>query len=159
MKIDAFKDEFLATTSHELRTPLHGISGLANHLLHDPSLSLNLEHQHKLDLIYSTTKRLGSLVNDIVDFASIKHGNITLNMKCVDLKALANSVVGTLNPLISGKDICLTSDIPKEAQFVFADENRLQQILFNLLGNAIKFTSNGRNTYKGFRAVYSTHSH
>tara|TARA_R110001592_G_scaffold130225_3_gene343347 strand:+ start:2590 stop:6009 length:3420 start_codon:yes stop_codon:yes gene_type:complete len=143
MKIDAFKDEFLATTSHELRTPLHGISGLANHLLNDPSLSLKLEHQHKLDLIYSTTKRLGSLVNDIVDFASIKHGNISLNKKCVDFKALSNSVVGTLSPLVSGRDIRLTSNVPKEAQFVFADENRLQQILFNLLGNAIKFTEEG----------------
>jgi two-component system sensor histidine kinase ChiS len=143
MKIDAFKDEFLATTSHELRTPLHGISGLADHLLNDPSLSLKLEHQHKLYLIYSTTKRLGSLVNDIVDFASIKHGNISLNKKCVDLKALTNSVLGTLNPLIAGRDIRLTSDIPEETQYVLADENRLQQILFNLLGNAIKFTEEG----------------
>jgi two-component system sensor histidine kinase ChiS len=143
MKIDAFKDEFLATTSHELRTPLHGISGLADHLLNDPSLSLKLEHQHKLDLIYSTTKRLGSLVNDIVDFASIKHGNISLNKKCVDLKALTNSVLGTLHPLISGRDIRLTSNIPEETQYILADENRLQQILFNLLGNAIKFTEEG----------------
>ena len=143
LKIDAFKDEFLATTSHELRTPLHGISGLANHLLNDPSLSLKFEHQHKLDLIYSTTKRLGSLVNDIVDFASIKHGNISLNKKCVDLKALANSVIATLSPLVSGRDIRLTTDIPKEVQYVLADENRLQQVLFNLLGNAIKFTEEG----------------
>ena len=143
MQIDAFKDEFLATTSHELRTPLHGISGLADHLLNDSSLSLTLEHQHKLNLIYSTTRRLGSLVNDIVDFASIKHGNITLSKKCVDLRALANSVVGTLNPLVSGRDIRLTANIHNDAHFVFADENRLQQVLFNLLGNAIKFTEEG----------------
>tara|TARA_R110001592_G_scaffold288331_4_gene557360 strand:- start:19935 stop:23312 length:3378 start_codon:yes stop_codon:yes gene_type:complete len=143
MKIDAFKDEFLATTSHELRTPLHGISGLADHLLNDTALSLKVEHQHKLDLIYSTSRRLGSLVNDIVDFASIKHGNIRLNKKNVDLKALANSVVGTLKPLVSGRDIRLTANISEPAQFVLADENRLQQILFNLLGNAIKFTEEG----------------
>lgn len=143
MKIDAFKDEFLATTSHELRTPLHGISGLASHLLNDSSLNLKPEHQHKLDLISSTTRRLGSLVNDIVDFASIKHGNIKLNMKCVDLDALSNSVVSTLKPLVTGRDIRLTSSISKDAQFVLADENRLQQILFNLLGNAIKFTEEG----------------
>ena len=143
MKIDAFKDEFLATTSHELRTPLHGISGLASHLLNDASLSLKPEHQHKLDLISSTTRRLGSLVNDIVDFASIKHGNIKLNIKCIDLNTLSNSVVSTLKPLVAGRDIRLTSSISKEAQFVMADENRLQQILFNLLGNAIKFTEAG----------------
>lgn len=152
MKIDAFKDEFLATTSHELRTPLHGISGLADHLLNDHSLSLKVEHQHKLDLIYSTTRRLGSLVNDIVDFASIKHGNITLNKKCVDLNALANSVVGTLNPLVSGRDIRLTTHIANEAQFVLADENRLQQILFNLLGNSIKFTEEGIIQVNAIRA-------
>ena len=143
MKIGAFKDEFLATTSHELRTPLHGISGLAEHLLNDSSLTLKLDHQHKLDLIYSTTRRLGSLVNDIVDFSSIKHGNISLNKKSVDLKALANSVVGTLSPLVAGRDIRLTANIHKDARFVLADENRLQQILFNLLGNAIKFTEEG----------------
>ena len=143
MKIDAFKDEFLATTSHELRTPLHGISGLATHLLNDSSLHLKPEHQHKLDLISSTTRRLGSLVNDIVDFASIKHGNIKLNIKCIDLNALSNSVVSTLKPLVAGRDIRLTCSISKEAQFVLADENRLQQILFNLLGNAIKFTEEG----------------
>ncbi len=153
MKIDAFKDEFLATTSHELRTPLHGISGLANHLLNDSSLALKLEHKHKLDLIYSTTKRLGSLVNDIVDFASIKHGNITLNKKCVDLKALSHSVVGTLSPLLAGRDIRLSTDIPAELQFVLADENRLQQILFNLLGNAIKFTEEGMIQVNAKKAI------
>ena len=108
MKIDAFKDEFLATTSHELRTPLHGISGLAIHLLNDTSLNLKPEHHHKLNLISSTTRRIGSLVNDIVDFASIKHGNIKLNMKCIDLNALSNSVVSTLKPLVAGRDIRLT---------------------------------------------------
>lgn len=143
MKIDAFKDEFLATTSHELRTPLHGISGLANHLLNDKSLALTFEHQHKLDLIYSTSKRLNSLVNDILDFSSIKHGNISLNKKTVDLKALANAVVGTLTPLVTGRDLRLSAEIETEARYVLADENRLQQILFNLLGNAIKFTEEG----------------
>lgn len=143
LKIDAFKDEFLATTSHELRTPLHGISGLANHLLQDDSIKLNLQNQHKLNLIASTTRRLGSLVNDIVDFSSIKHGNLTLEQKSVDLSSLSNAIINTLAPLVEGRDIRLSSEIKADAQFVMADENRLQQILFNLLGNAIKFTESG----------------
>lgn len=152
MKIDAFKDEFLATTSHELRTPLHGISGLANHLLQDKSLNLNLQNQHKLNLIASTTRRLGSLVNDIVDFSSIKHGNLKLNTKSVDLKALSESVVSTLSPLVEGRDIRLSAEINADAQYVTADENRLQQILFNLLGNAIKFTEEGIIQVNAFKA-------
>jgi two-component system, sensor histidine kinase ChiS len=143
LKVDAFKDEFLSTTSHELRTPLHGISGLAKTLLHDQSLTLNNDQRHKLDLISSSSQRLGSLVNDILDFSSIKNDNLKLNLKCVDLLAVSNLVIGSLQPLLAGRDIVLSANISDAARYVLADENRLQQILFNLLGNAVKFTDEG----------------
>lgn len=143
IRIDSFKDEFLATTSHELRTPLHGIAGLARHLLQDPSLILNNSQKHKLDLIASSTQRLSALVNDILDFESIKHGQLKLYKKPVDLDTLCQSVINTLKPLLEGRDIHLSAQISEQARWVFADENRIQQILYNLLGNAIKFTEEG----------------
>ncbi|MCP5208506.1 MAG: response regulator [Hahellaceae bacterium] len=143
LKLDAFKDEFLATTSHELRTPLHGIAGLASHLLADDQLNLNREQHHKLDLIASTTRRLGSLVNDILDFSGIKHGNLSLRKQSVDLSAVSDNVISTLKPLLAGRDICLSANIDEPARHVWADENRLQQILFNILGNSVKFTEEG----------------
>ncbi len=143
IKIDNFKDEFLATTSHELRTPLHGIAGLARHLIHDRTLNLDSQQKHKLELIASSTQRLSALVNDILDFESIKHGQLKLYKKPVDLDALSRSVISTLKPLLEGRDIELSARIDDQARWVLADENRLQQILFNLLGNAIKFTEEG----------------
>lgn len=143
IRIDSFKDEFLATTSHELRTPLHGIAGLARHLLQDTSLALNNSQKHKLDLIAASTQRLSTLVNDILDFESIKHGQLKLHIKPVDLDSLCQSVIHTLKPLLEGRDIKLSAQISEQARWVLADENRLQQILFNLIGNAIKFTEEG----------------
>ena len=143
IRIDTFKDEFLATTSHELRTPLHGISGLARHLLADPALQLDESQHHKLDLIASSSRRLSALVNDILDFESIKHGQLKLYQQAVDLQTLSDSVIATLKPLLLGRDIQLSAQIEADARWVEADENRLQQILFNLLGNAVKFTEAG----------------
>lgn len=142
VRLDEFKDEFLATTSHELRTPLHGIAGLAQ-LLRQEADNQSTSQRHKIDLIESTTKRLGTLVNDMLDFSSIKHGKLTLNTGSLHLTPLVESVIQTLRPLLKGKDVELSSHIDADACYVTADEHRLQQILFNLIGNAIKFTEHG----------------
>jgi len=142
VKLDEFKDEFLATTSHELRTPLHGISELAL-LLKEDSDRLNHSQKHKLDLIESTSKRLGNLVNDILDYSSIKHGKLSLSLNPTLLAPLANNVIQTLTPLAKGKQLILKCQLENGPEYVMADAYRLQQILFNLLGNAIKFTESG----------------
>ena len=142
VRLDEFKDEFLATTSHELRTPLHGIAGLAQ-LLRQESDAYSDSQRHKIDLIESTTKRLGTLVNDVLDFSSIKHGKLTLKTGSLHLTPLAESVIHTLKPLLKGKNVALSCHIDADACYVKADEHRLQQILFNLIGNAIKFTDQG----------------
>jgi len=141
--MDEFKDEFLATTSHELRTPLQGVSGLAKILKEEDHGSLTEEQRHKIGLIANTTQRLSVLVNDILDFSSIKHGKLKLNKNRVDLNAISEVVLATMSPIIGKKEVILTAEISPEVRYLNADEFRLQQVLFNLMGNAAKYTEKG----------------
>lgn len=142
-EMDAFKDEFLATTSHELRTPLHGIAGLAKVLKESDQGNFSTDQRSKIELIANTTERLRVLVNDILDFSSIKHGKLKLNLSCIDLNTLAELVLATLKPLLGAKRIELSASIDPQVRYLNADEHRMQQILFNLLGNAVKYTEQG----------------
>ncbi len=141
-KLDSFKDEFLATTSHELRTPLHGIYGLAQRL-HDNAQNLSSEQRHQVELIEATSQRLTSLVNDILDFSSIKHGKLNLQISKLHLPTLLHTTANTLRPLLHGKHVELSIDVDESLSQIEADAHRIQQVLFNLLGNAIKFTEQG----------------
>ncbi len=142
-QLDAFKDEFLATTSHELKMPLHGIDGLASGLLADARPVLDESQKQILALISSTASRLGTLVDDILDYSAIKHGKLELTVTAVNLHLMAKTVLDTIDPLIGDKDIVLSLDLADGTEWVQCDVNRLQQVLFNLLGNAIKFTEEG----------------
>jgi len=143
VEMDEFKDEFLATTSHELRTPLQGVSGLAKILEQEDQGSLTEDQRHKIGLIANTTQRLSVLVNDILDFSSIKHGKLKLTINRVDLNAISELVLATMSPLVGNKEVALTAEISPEVRYLNADEFRLQQILFNLMGNAAKYTEKG----------------
>ncbi len=143
IKLDEFKDEFLATTSHELKMPLHSIYGLSQVLINDPSIQAGQVQRHNLELISATAQRLSTLVNDILDFSSIKHSRLELQIEAVNLRMLLSMLLDTISPLIGSKDVALSADIDADVPLIQADANRLQQILFNLVGNAIKFTDEG----------------
>ena len=143
---DRLKDEFLANTSHELRTPLNGIIGLADSMLDGATGTLTQSQQKNLDLIVSSGRRLTSLVNDILDFSRLQHKDLQLQLQPVDVHAAANIVLNLTNPLLAGKPLVLQNKIPVDFPLAEADENRLQQILYNLVGNAIKFTDAGEAT-------------
>ncbi|MCM1989947.1 ATP-binding protein [Oceanirhabdus seepicola] len=142
ISLDKLKDEFLANTTHELRTPLNGIVGISESLLDDSS-NLNQHQINNISLIVSSGRRLSKLINDILDFSKLKNKDITLNKKSVDINQIVNVVLEVSNNLIENKKIELISTISEEIPYVFVDENRFEQILYNLIGNAIK------NTYEG----------
>ncbi|SNZ00497.1 tetratricopeptide repeat protein [Flagellimonas pacifica] len=142
-KIDKLKDEFLANTSHELRTPLVGIIGLTESLKDGIAGKLPKAAMENLDMIANSGKRLSHLVNDILDFSKLKNKDIELSLRPVDLYALSSIVLRLSHPLIQDKKLKLINSIPKDVPLVDADENRLQQIMHNLIGNAIKFTQKG----------------
>jgi two-component system sensor histidine kinase ChiS len=145
-RLDTLKDEFLANTSHELRTPLAGIIGIAESMQAGATGNLPASAMRNLDLVVASGRRLANLVNDILDFSRLKNKDLSLHLKPVDLGNVVESVCTVLQPLVSGKGISLINTLDGSLPLVQADEDRLQQILFNLIGNGIKFTPAGSLT-------------
>lgn len=142
-KLDQLKDEFLANTSHELRTPLHGMIGLAESLMGQNSQSLGPEVLSSLQTISYNGRRLSNLVNDLLDYSKMKHMDISLNLQAANLWEMVEMVLSLNKPLIVSKQLKAYNEITTDTPAVLADENRVQQILNNLIGNAIKFTDQG----------------
>ncbi|KPQ38113.1 MAG: two component signal transduction system hybrid histidine kinase / response regulator [Phormidium sp. OSCR] len=154
-RLDKLKDEFLANTSHELRTPLNGTIGIAESLLDGVAGPLNPAQQNNLSLIIKSCYRLNTLVNDILDFSKLRHKQIHLQPQPVGLREIVESVLNLCQSLVSRKNVQLINAISPQLPWAYADENRLQQILYNLVGNAIKFTEEG---FVGISAIYSQES-
>lgn len=142
-ELNQLKDEFLANTSHELRTPLNGIIGIAESLMEGVTGELPDPTISNLSLIVYSGRRLTQLVNDLQDFSQLQHQNITLSLKPVGLREMTEIVLKISQPLVGNKPIELINDISPNTPLVDADENRIQQILSNLVGNGIKFTESG----------------
>lgn len=142
-RLDKLKDEFLANTSHELRTPLNGIIGIAESLHDGAAGSPTDEMRTNLAMIVMSGKRLSGLVDDILDFSKLKTSTLDLQIKPVNIHVIADIVLTLSRPLTRGKTLSLTNAVDGDFPFVDADENRLQQILHNLVGNSIKFTHSG----------------
>ncbi len=142
-RFDRLKDEFLANTSHELRTPLNGMIGLVESLIDGVAGKLQPRAVENLSMVLSSGKRLASLVNDILDFSKLKNHSLELRRRAVDMHALTDVVLTLSQPLVGHKDVKLINAVRRNGPPVSGDENRLQQIMHNLVGNAIKFTDKG----------------
>ncbi len=143
---DRLKDEFLAVISHELRTPLTGIIGITESIMEGSSGPQNKRTMEGLSLISDSGKRLSSLVNEILDFKKLTHDSMQLHRQAIDLNSLLSVVANSCQILLSNKPVTLIIDIEDNIDSVLVDSNRLQQIIYNLVGNAIKFTDKGRVT-------------
>ena len=144
------KSAFLATMSHEIRTPMNGVIGLVDVLTHS-KLS---EHQTELvDTIRQSASALLGIIDDILDFSKIEAGRLEFESLPVRLSDLVEGLCATLVPVAARKDVDLSLFIsPELPEIVLSDDVRLRQILYNLLGNAIKF-SGGRPGQRGRVAV------
>jgi len=145
-KINKLKDEILANTSHELRTPLNGIIGLSESLLDGIAGPLSPKVEHNLKIIVGSGLRMVNLVNDILDFSKLTKKDLKLRQRPLDIRILVDIVIEISRPLSRGKSLELFNEIPENLPPVFADEDMVQQILYNLIGNAVKFTEQGRIT-------------
>lgn len=142
-RLDILKNEFLANTSHELRTPLNGIIGIAESLLAGVTGKLHPGTEHNLAMIVSSGRRLAGLINDILDFSRLRNNDIQLRRLAVDMRSVTDTVLTVMMPLAAGKPVQLRNEVPEQLPPVWGDEDRLQQILYNLVGNAVKFTDQG----------------
>lgn len=143
MKLDSLKDEFLASTSHELRTPLNAIINLADGLSRGTEGPVNEDQKACLSMITTSGKRLANLINNILDYSKLKHFDLKMNPEPVTMKRIVESVMNELGRLYKAEDLQMLIDLPNDLPNILADENRMLQILYNLVGNALKFTETG----------------
>ncbi|RKP55054.1 response regulator [Cohnella endophytica] len=137
------KDEFLANTSHELKTPLHGIMNLSLALAEEKAGPLSGHQREQLEVVVSVARRMSNLINDILDLSRLKNSGIQLQRKPVDVRAVVSAQQEVFRHYIGDKPVILRLDWPDILPYADADESRLLQIVYNLIGNAIKFTPEG----------------
>lgn len=145
-EVDVLKTEFLASMSHELRTPLNSIIGFADVLLEGLDGELNERMEEDVRLIRESGSHLRGLIGDILDMSKIEAGRMDLRYEEVDLCQLANDVLETAAPLAQEKKLFLHLDIDEDVKPVMADRTRVRQVMWNILGNAVKFTEKGSIT-------------
>jgi two-component system sensor histidine kinase ChiS len=146
IQVDKLKNDFLSNTSHELRTPLNGIIGLAESLHDGAGGVMTDKAREDLNLIVSSGRRLSSLINDILDFSKLRNQQLQLKQRPIDLYAITEVVLKLSQPLVGEKKIQLINQIDPQIVGVTGDEDRLLQVMHNLIGNAIKFTHQGNVT-------------
>lgn len=140
---DKLKSAFLATMSHELRTPLNSIIGFTGIILRERVGPLNDEQKKQLNMVRSSSQHLLALINDVLDISKIEAGQLQLAYEDVDVRQVIEKVAQTTRPLAENKGIGLDFRIIDGDTGIKADYRRLEQILLNLVGNAIKFTEKG----------------
>ena len=143
LKLDKLKDEFLVNTSHEFRTPLSGVIGIAEALLKGSEGELNDGQKQYISIIATSSRRLSTLVNDILDYFKFKNGEIKLTINPLQLTVAIQTVIKVFIEMKKSNEIEIITDFSVDLPKVMADENRVAQILYNLVGNAVKFTSKG----------------
>jgi hypothetical protein len=142
-RINQLKSEFLANTSHEIRTPLSSILGFT-HLLREQGYNpSNLRHREYLNIILTSGQHLLALINDILDLSKIEANQLDLQWETTKVEDVCRSVFKLVKEKASDKGLDLRLDIDPNATTFVADPLRLKQMLFNLLSNALKFTTKG----------------
>ncbi|WP_435828468.1 HAMP domain-containing protein [Micromonospora purpureochromogenes] len=140
-----YKSEFLANMSHELRTPLNSLLILAQLLAQNPNRNLTSKQVEYASVIHSAGTDLLQLINDILDLSKVEAGKMDINPETFDLSVLRDYVDATFRPLTTPRglelDIVTGPDVPTT---LHTDEQRLRQVLRNLVSNAVKFTEQGR---------------
>jgi signal transduction histidine kinase len=143
---DLQKSAFLANISHEIRTPISGVIGLVDMLLDDAEVNQISEdkRQYYLGLIKSSSRHLLSIITDILDFSKIEAGKISITNQPFDLLQLVEELINDFKHRAAEKSLKLDYlSAGMEVGLFVGDPHRLKQILYNLLGNAIKFTQTG----------------
>jgi signal transduction histidine kinase len=141
LELDQLKSDFLSTASHELRTPLTSIKAFAEILLDSPNLAPEMKTRF-LGIIEKESDRMARLISDFLDLTKIESGTAHWMMRDSDLVEIVRRSAATLAPNAAKKGIELTV-APSEPQPVWADADRLQDVITNLIGNAVKFCSGG----------------
>jgi signal transduction histidine kinase len=137
---------FVAKVSHELRTPLHAMLALSQLLLDELVGPLSVEQRKYLEVIDRNAQNLLRLAGDLLDLSRIQAGALAVEARATDVSATVHAVALTLSPLAAAKRLSLKVELPDALPPAWCDAARLEQVLTNLIGNAIKFTATGSVT-------------
>jgi signal transduction histidine kinase len=148
---DRIKSAFLATMSHELRTPLNSIIGFTGIVLQGLAGPLNTEQQKQLDMVRSSARHLLALVNDVLDLSRIEAGQLDIDCEPFDVLAALSRLVESIRPQAATKGLTVHVHLASDLGMMVGDERRFEQIVLNLLGNAVKFTDQGSLTLSAER--------
>lgn len=141
-EIEHLKDELFSTISHELRTPLFSIQGFAKILLEEENLEAEVREEF-LETIQRQAMQLSEMVNNLLDLSKIKEGKLELFKEQVALDDLIHQTILKLQGFAHQRKVTLNSNLPAVLPAIMGDRERLEQVLTNLIGNAIKFTEAG----------------
>ncbi|MFA5259859.1 MAG: ATP-binding protein, partial [Candidatus Omnitrophota bacterium] len=141
-RMERVRREFVANVSHELRTPLASIKGYAETLL-DGALADKENAEEFLKIIHMDAERLARLIKDILDLSKVESGVLKLNLKPVSIRQVADRILEGLQRQIAGKALSINNDVPANVPQAMADEDRIAQVLLNLVDNAVQYTPQG----------------
>jgi len=141
-ELDRMKSEFISDISHELRTPLHSIKGFGKLILEGKVPDPNVQREF-LTIIENQSNRLDKLVSNLLDASRLESGRFSIHKQRMSIVGTIHETVETLRGVAGGRGMTIKEDIPATLPEVDADKERLEQVMFNLLGNAIKFSNDG----------------
>lgn len=144
-RIDAIKSEFVSVASHELRTPLAAIKNAVQLILKGKTGAINENQEKFLSMAERNINRLTNILNDLLNLSRIESGKIELKFQTVALEEIIELTASSLRPQADTKSIQIEVDVPESLPEVYGDPEKVEQILTNLIGNAIKFSPEGGN--------------
>jgi signal transduction histidine kinase/GGDEF domain-containing protein len=139
-KVDDIKSEFVSVASHELRTPLAAIKNVVQLMVQGKTGEINENQKKFLTMAERNINRLTSILNNLLDLSKIESGKIGLKFEEMDLRSSIEFILTSIKPQADGKSIQLKMEVPEGLPFVYGDREKVEQILTNLIGNALKFT-------------------
>ncbi len=142
-ELERLKRDFVSHVTHELRTPLVAVKQAVSLVLDKTAGTINEKQERMLEVVKRNIERLSKFINDILDVQKIEAGKLNVIRQPVDIGNPVNDVVQSLTPWANSRDITLSASVPDDLPDVYADADRVIQILTNLIGNAIKFTPAG----------------
>ena len=143
-EVDRLKSEFLANMSHELRTPLNSIIGFSKLIIDGLDGEINEEQMNDLEIVHKNGRELLRLIDDLLNLAKIEAGRVNLVLQTEDPGQIIANVVMSMRSIADDKALKLDYEIPDNPRQVKMDSGKVRQVLMNLVGNAIKFTQEGR---------------